>query len=353
MDSKFDRDAYLSNILDGPDSHARIWSTEFSENGFSNHFPMALIALERLGADDATLRAFGNNPVGLDKKESDGLRPATVALMNESDFVARLGVGDSHDGYFEYFVDRMGAGVSLPNIDQLIPGLAASAFHGLIRLAYGLEVSSQTETATGLAIIADRFLAPMPLTGDLTEAGPGVFLSKVKSIFEEHLAGRFPVSNSQLNISGRIMFLARQSAPREQIADLLAQGVPSLDEIAEASLFIFLKSNNFTALHAVTATHAACVVANHLKDTRPLRYALATGILFAGLTIPHDEFSSPSAADAPVPAADALETIQRIKDSAITSSEEHKLKISWTCIEQYRRYNDARYLDAALNWLKA
>lgn len=133
--------------------------------GLSNHLPMALVALDAMGADGQRLCAFA------------------------SDYARRLGPrrpGDPIDDAFEAAFARRLDAIGRDGVDavlrealpRLIPGVGAAAFHGLIRTAYGVIAGHAGEIAAGLAYWETRFLPLLPvLPQDGDEADVGRWLA--------------------------------------------------------------------------------------------------------------------------------------------------------------------------------
>ncbi|MDE2277139.1 MAG: DUF4243 domain-containing protein, partial [Burkholderiales bacterium] len=116
----------------------------------SNHLPMALMALQRLGADDARLHAFAQGYAArLRPAPRSAWRPAGEA------WVSRLGHRGAWPAYRQLFAQwllRAGVpGVLEAALPRLLPGCAGAAFHGLIRTAYAVQAGECQELADALA----------------------------------------------------------------------------------------------------------------------------------------------------------------------------------------------------------
>ncbi len=112
--------------------------------GMSNHLPMALVALSRLGAGDERLQAFYQVYVRrLDAKRTD--EAATAARYRQ-----KLG-----DAGVESTLREL--------VPRLIAGMAGDPFHGVIRLAYALMMHDEKEIAEALAA-AERERRELPVS---------------------------------------------------------------------------------------------------------------------------------------------------------------------------------------------
>ena len=157
------------------------YDAEFDAGGFtglSNHLPMALAALKRLGADDERLAAFA-------ARYSQRLRPAPAPAEWPAGepWRARLGQPGAWPAYRHLFlhwlVTESADAVLQQTVPTLIAGCGGAAFHGLIRTAYAVQSGHGQELADALAYWACRWLdlgAPPPSSGTGTRADPAPLL---------------------------------------------------------------------------------------------------------------------------------------------------------------------------------
>lgn len=147
--------------LDAILAQARFDSVEFPYL-LANHLPMALVALDRLGAAPARLEQWRQT-----YRAANGLIPvpSAVAPIGATDFEGALGDRAREADWRTFFageVARLGAdGAIRLYLPRLVQGVAASAMHPLMRLAYGLIAADDDEIAVALAYWATT-LAPRP-----------------------------------------------------------------------------------------------------------------------------------------------------------------------------------------------
>ncbi|HYM62393.1 MAG TPA: questin oxidase family protein [Thermoanaerobaculia bacterium] len=301
-------------------TNGRAFSASYG-GGMSNHFPMALLALERLGADDRRLREFAAfYEKRLRRKAADGpalpgdgWRSALGRSELEVPLAAMLADEVRHAGAEAVLRDVLPA---------LTPGIGAAAFHGVIRTAYAVDSGDDADVPDALT---SWIIAYDDLRGEGSEA---LRFTKAAEAFDAmHGDDRFPKDLKGASISGRIEAIAAMPGFADYRHSIAAVALPDLARIAVA---IYLDRADFTALHMVTGCHAARVLAPYLAADA-LDH-LATALLGAYATIGRPAFDvdadvSGSAAD-----WDALAA------RAILSNDDHDLKFVYSCREEEAVY---------------
>ena len=190
----------------------------------SNHLPMALIALERMGASADQLHAFQTH-------YAKRLEPQTTPRPPRS----------------------------LADLDRLAEGIGGAAFHGLIRLAFALESGHEPEQQAALDAWHQSYL-PLGRTRVPVLDVP-VTVPPARSIHE------------------RMHWVAQQDAFQAACTD---QGAV-MDFSAVRDLAVrtyWATQGDFTALHLVTATHAFRIVHSHYPiPIEPFLAALSSAYL--------------------------------------------------------------------------
>ena len=229
---------------------SRQWSAEFPFF-LANHLPMVLVALHRMGASDERLEAYCQI-----YHEQNGLVPVpeptgTVTRDNWREFLGRREREGDYRAFFGAEVARLGAApAAVHYLPELIPGMAASALHAFMRMAYATMTDSDEETAVALGYWAATYLplgasqGRAPTTDDPAEVlafmyGPATF-RQVET--ERDLLWHFM----------RAIALKPEFAP---VVDLLSIGPETHNRIARCSIALYAATLDFCALHAVTGTH--------------------------------------------------------------------------------------------------
>ena len=319
---------------------SRQWSAEFPFC-LANHLPMVLVALHRMGASDERLEAYCHI-----YHDQNGLVPVPgpIGEITRDNWREFLGQRDREGDYRAFFageVVRLGATpAALRYLPQLMPGLATSATHAFMRMAYATMTDSDKETGVALAYWAATFLSlgasrgAAPSTDDPAEvlafmSGPEAF---------RHV-------EPERDLLWHFMRAVAQKPEFAPVVDMLAIGSETHDRIARCSLSLYAATLDFCALHAVTGTHWLRLIAPRTPDRKtPIRYfwqaiaSLVPKIGFPGL-----------------PSADELEAWRRmplpdwpeIYREAVARDDEHDLSLTFSAGEEFKHYGDRLYQYAA------
>ncbi len=288
--------------------------------GFSNHLPMALIALERMGAAPPVLERFAG-------AYRARLRPAGMAELVE-DPRTLLGRQRNYAGLERFFVQAVDAGgeaaVLRHWLPVLMPGLAAAGFHAMIRLAYGLEAGDRGELCAALAFWVLAYKA-VPVPEQRTDAALAAIAARVATAAGD-LHGAGPTIG------------ARMAAVERHPALLGAQPVSiTLPDVAAFALDAFYASEDFMLLHAVTACHAFRSVATWFDDQDGALRQLWQAVLVVWLAAVRQ---GPRARQAGI-------GWDEIMQRATGSADDHVIKLCWTARAGHAAYCDTRYRDIA------
>ena len=266
-------------LLDG-----QRFSASFN-GGFFNHLPMALVALDRLGGDEARLRAFA------------AMYSKQLRLKSKKEIALR----EKHrDG----------------KIPQLGAGVGSQAFHGLIRVAYAIDSGVGED-------MPDAIAGWMIGYSELSVTGEPRFDTFNEAFTAIAADERFPRSVDGRGISGRIAKVVAMPA----FADYNIASV-SLPEVALISAKVFASTGDFTALHMLTGSHAMRILAPILGDDA-LR-TFATAILAAYVTIGRPPITAQLPHEVPDDAAIAARTI--------VSDDDHDLKLVYSALREEAEY---------------
>jgi len=296
----------------------------------TNHLPMALQALHAMGAGPARLESF----FATYARRFDGrptLPPVAAVdwrgwrqLRERADAFAALqsafGVALAHEGR-----DRLLRSL----LPQLLPGLAAAAFHGAIRTAHAVESGHAGELAAALAYWAWRWqaLAPPP------KGAPMAF-----DDWAARLVSAAPSWTTDGPLISLRMAAATSSPPYQALAGRLAIRPDLLPRLAAIAAARYADSGNFTVLHMVTGLRALRVLLpwiGDLESTAPLVVAAFTAAYLAA-RVP----AAPRPAPRPLAWPDAIA-------AACASDDDHVVKLVHASREEAAVYGEGRYAEAA------
>jgi hypothetical protein len=303
-------------------------------NRLANHLPMALVALDRLGAGAAILESFAD-------RYAQRLLPSPKACsaLDPHDYLGSAGDFPRFVVFFGQRIAESGADAVLHDwVPVLIPGLAASAFHAMIRLAYAIEAGIDQEIAHALGFWASEY-ATLPLSldpaeGTLAEIGAGLRAKVAGHVFKPGI-----IIDKMLEIAWHPALAGPVVQPEH---------APGLREVAQYGLDAYACHEDFTLLHVVTGCHAFRIVQRYANDK-----ALALRYLWQAALAAHLTVAQPARGTGASRLEDweiAPDVLARL---ALDASDDHAIKLCYSALCEYREYGDPRYLQVAARKLAA
>ncbi len=146
--------------------------------GLSNHLPMALVALDSLGADASRMEAFFT----IDCAKLDPAPPLAAACKDWPTKRGDLGAFPALRAHFVGAIATQGRDATLRQALSLVmDGVGAGAFHGLLRTASAAVAEHDDELASGLAYWAGVHLplAHFAAAPSATEANVPTWLAGI------------------------------------------------------------------------------------------------------------------------------------------------------------------------------
>jgi hypothetical protein len=295
--------------------------------GLSNHLPMALIALDRLGGSPGRLKTFYAASIPSLVTFKPAARPIHPSdAIGNPDYFAEVLL------YFQRAIVEDGpADVLRRWVLELMPGIAAASFHGLIRLGYAIETSNNAEIASALALWTTAFTSLGP-PGHLVDEVPRAIIKRLSQSSVTQ-----PVAPGL--IVDRMTAVASLNSP--QYSESQPQQL-SLSDVAAFALSAYASFDDFTLLHAVTATHAFRLIMPFSTDS-----ALATRYFWRAIMIAALSTGLPLHRDWTMARAHGTEWAD-IAARAIESDDEHVIKLVYTALAEFRIYRDPLYQYVAM-----
>jgi hypothetical protein len=317
-----------------PATHARIEGAHrfgaLYRGYLANHLPMALVALDGMGASEAQIARFQSGY----ESRLEPLQPALEAIV-PGDEDRYLGVAQAFAPWVEYFTHRIegdGAAIVLSQwADRLAGAMGSGAFHGAIRTAYALESGSQRELAHALGLWASVFEPAIPAVQACGTLSPTQALASIAR--ETQNAGR---NYPGVNIAQR----TKNAASEPQFAALASRVDPArlhTDSLATALIGAYAASGNFTILHGVTGCHAFRMLAPHLRDEPAALAQFWNAIVAAYLGC-----GSPAVEGWGLEGSESCDW-REIHRRAVACDDEHDVKLAYTCWREGAHYGNDLY----------
>lgn len=311
--------------------HSLRYDAEYGQR-LSNHLPMLLVALHRLGASDDRLAAASTSYAH--KLQA---MPPPQAWQAGDPWREPLGQPAAWPRYRDLFatwLQEEGAGETLRQaLPALLPGCGAAAFHGLIRTAYAVDAAHRAELAHALAYWASRWLdlgVDDPSGGDQTAGGTGRQGDPAPLL---KVAAAVPgvAASPSGTIVERMHHAAWQPGFAQAVSPLRLDE-NTLPRLARQAAQLYARSGDFSVLHLVTSAWALRVLLPFVDDLQPAlagywrAYAAAAASVSGRLEI--------TRAPAPLPWPQIIQT-------ALASDDEHLVKLVHACQQEQQAYNDA------------
>jgi hypothetical protein len=306
--------------------------------GLTNHLPMALVAKNGLGADAGELKrfatAYSTRIVAIDS-------PTTQ--LDERTWHTAIGNYAAAADLRTYFVKQVieaGPDETLrSHLPALLPGVSGAAFHGVIRLAYAIEVSSPSRIAAGLAYLAEtgRPLKVLPhaegTTNDPTAILAGLFA-----------APDLPVPTRLKSIDEEMRAVAQSDVCDAAVSSLEIDGETD-EKLASAALHLYASTDDFTALHGVTGYEAISSIRPWVDDQELLSRFAFQALVAAYLSIGVPPLWSRDQLDEFI-ASNEHDQLE-VASVAAFSDDEHVSKLVYTARRSWSKTADPLYLAVA------
>jgi hypothetical protein len=299
----------------------------FYGDGLSDHVPMALVALDRLGASPGRLNTFYRASI----PSLVRLEPAALPV-HPSDAMGDPSCFASVRLHFQRAIVEDGPEVVLRRwLPELVPGIAAASFHGLIRLGYAIETSNNAEIASGLALWTTAFTSLGP-PGILVDEAPKDVARRLSQLIANHPFAPGLIVDRMIHIAAMHALQCSKSQPKQL----------ELSDIADFVISAYASFDDFTLLHAVTATHAFRLILPFVADS-----ALAARYLWRSILIAALSSGVPLHSDWPNVHPD-LRDWADIAARTIESDDEHVIKLVYSAFAESEKYSNPLYQIVAM-----
>lgn len=323
---------------------AEVFHPEYG-GGLTNHLPMALIALDQMGATPAQLNAYrGQHVSWLEPMPMSDHAPAAAWPFRKGDRAAFIDLQAEFRGRIAAEGWEPVLRASLP---ELAPGLSAAAFHAMIRTAMGVVARQPAEIANGLAYWAAHwqrlgvaFGAPAATPAEPTD-DPLALLARLRA------DPRFDFDPKKgPDLIDDALLAAASLGGFGEVVDWLDAAACDVAGLGRAGAAVYAATGDFTALHLVTGAQAVAVLLPYVDSSRLLVpwmwQAMAAAYVALGRPVLPDAETLQGWRGAELPVwPDLLR-------AAVAEEDEHSVKLSYSALYLGRLTGDRLY-----RWLAA
>lgn len=303
----------------------------------ANHLPMVLEAMTRLGASPERLSEYAEHYIAA---HAVPFPPPAIAPLDESNWRGYLGHRERETDLRDFFAQRVaelgGSETIARYMPELAAGVAASATHGLMRLAYAVLRRDEAEIGIALGYWAATYLAfpAVPKrVPDITEPA-----ELVLGMVGEPSFANVTVTSTLLwkwiEAMGEIPAFQQRLGRLVPAADVLTK-------VRSASLVLYAGTMSFEALHAVTGSHWLRLVSPHVVDAPALVVQFWEVVLSLypkiGMPVLPDAQWLDGQRQLPVPPDSAIAA------AAVASNDEHDHSLVFSALEEFRFTGDPLY----------
>jgi hypothetical protein len=239
--------------------------------------------------------------------------------------------------FFAQEVARLGGADAIRTyLPLLAPGVAGSAFHPLMRLAYAVMEKDEAEIGTALGYWAATYLVL-----DRGTAGEGVTDDPVAVLVRAAALSGLADAAPESDLVWHHMRAVAAMPGFAGVVDWLIIRGDTLDRMAAGALALYAETMSFEALHAVTGCHWLRQLSPVIADMSPLLRNFWVGI---AALMPKMGFPSiPRAEQLAAWRDTALPSWADIKRAAIASDDEHDISLCFSAFEEWQRTGDMLY----------
>lgn len=304
-----------------------------SPDGLTSHLPMALQALQALGADETRMTAFASAHEMRFARDTDAPEAAPPLPSDWRALRGQTGTYAVLRAHFQaQLAQRSRDEVLREVLPDLFSGVAAAAFHGPIRVAHALQAGHNGELANALAYWAWRW---QPVT---TPPQP------VPALDFELWAAKLEAAALQWTpqaplISARIR-MAELTPAFMALAGALRLDIGTLPQVNAWAAARYAATRSFTVLHIVTGLYAIEQLLAQVDETSARVSCLAPALTAAYLAARMSHW----------PLLPPLRQREwpEIVAAAIASEDDHVIKLVHVARQRFAESVDPVYHQAAL-----
>lgn len=299
----------------------------------SNHMPMVAYSLFEMGESFDKIVEYLDDDIVKNKYLEENLH--SKYIISDENFSEYLGYEDSLGSYYKYFKEKSSNGnvedLIKEYLEVLLVGTAARAFHPLIRLAYGVRSGNDEEVIRSLSYFASVYL-PHKINNELKVSKD--ILKDINTISELLGSEKFEgylIANKINKVYGLHNFRNNIFSLGDNEEEILVM----LDKIINK---LYVATKGFTILHAVTSKVAIKALLPYIGDKKRALDNYWIAIAAAYVTV-----GAPKVKDLEVNISNNLPEFEEIIIEAISTKDDHSIKLTHACKIEYENSGDEIY----------
>jgi len=316
------------------------------QGGLANHAPMVADALVAMGRSDAVLPWVSDYSRSLEEK-SVGRQQILASSWKEA-----LGDFGRHADWVTFFQEQLKENswesVLARWVEQLAPGLAAAAAHGLLRTAHSVRSLEENvndlrlkELAEGLGYWASRYQT-LPISDEAPafKGPPHSVISEVPLLDRSGRGGAF-ITDRLEKLYGFEPF-----ASTIHLLEDSGNVVATLSDLTRVFVRIYLmnpRKSLIAFVHAVTGPSSLRILLPYLSEGTKRRALLYAWQLAAAIYSTNAEILYSSEME-----TQEIEQ-EDVIDRAVESGDEHAIKFTEVCLREHKANPDPIFITAALH----
>ena len=312
--------------------------------GTTNHCPMALIAMAKMGAGDQRLADFFEFWRGTYAMDAE-IFPLDLTLTREN-YLQSVGRASQflqlQDFFYRWIQSDNICHVVRELFNELPLAPASGAFHALIRLGYGVKVSHCGEVAAAMAaMVVGNFSTHLPSQG-------GEYVTSLQEGFSQ-LSKKFKGRRVEGEMITTKMHAVFKDQEFQQACPRFLHHEGILAEMRDLAILCYFQTQSFTALHMVTALEALASLSEKISDllSNEVLEDVWTALCVAYVSIG----APPLLLMNPSPVAMHSSFVQQeawlqLFALATQSNDDHVIKFTYSCFTENQRRPNFLYLDS-------
>ena len=305
----------------------------FFKDGQTNHLPMTLFAMFKLGASNIEMREFIEEYKKAHKMEK--LHVVTSSI-NSTNWTKHFGKTEKYEEYQEFFKAEVESNGTKKVIEKyfnlLVSGIASEAFHCLIKLCYAIESDNTDEVVNALAYMCACYFAIPTIDKQLTNKNVASIITDIESSkwFSKNTYEGHTISKKLITVFEDPEFLNHLEFP-----DFTSEKI--MQQLKNSVLKIHLGKWNFISLHLVTSFHSLKIIKPFVMNKENLYKQYWTALI--GCLVTMNKVASTSLSLDIVCDFNWETTFKK----ALETKEEHAIKLVYSCSQEYKKNYDLLY----------